>query len=95
MVSYQPSDFERQINRIVVAEKANVLEQAKILFGVTDRCSVEYFHEEFKEFVEPANPQELPDGGKLRLLREDLKLASPGSASTILLLNPPSSEVTG
>ena len=58
------------VNKVIkVIDKANIVSRAKEVFGVDVDVSVEYFDPEFGEYVEPSRHDEIPDEGKLRLVR--------------------------
>ena len=81
------------INKLVTVEqKSHVLVQAKRAFAVTGDFRVEYFYEPASVFVEVDSLDELPDGGKVRIIplalaKSSASSASPSTASTVAVLD--------
>ena len=60
------------VNKVIkVVDKSSILTRAKEVFGVDVDVAMEYFDPEFSVFIEPSIHDEIPDEGKLRLVRRE------------------------
>ena len=76
------------VNKLItVSRKSALLARAEALFGVSS-CAVEYYSKTYQEYIRPVVPEEIPDGGKVRLVSLPLILdaSTISSASTVPIL---------
>ena len=90
------------VNRVVkVAKKHDLLGAAHAAFALNDWLPLEVYDNEFGVFVRVDQPEELPSGGRVRLLSDEsvpasastpkLPLRSISTAETLPILSPSSS----
>ena len=75
------------INRLVtVRRKSELLAKAESMFGLSGETkqALEYYHDEYGMYIRPMSPDELPDRGKIRLIRS----SSPPDATTVITFEP-------
>ena len=77
------------VNKIIrVSQKGQLLGKAAAAFGLSGACVIEYYCKEYEEYVRPETAEELPTGGKVRLVQEmTILLDTISSASTVPVLN--------
>ena len=72
------------VNKLItVSRKCALLARAEAIFGVAgDSCAIEYYDKQYDEYIRPDAPEEIPDGGKVRLIQSPAAVLDESTLST-------------